>query len=360
MRVSRRVVGGHVRPVYTRTGSKHKPMKTLSDLLPVNDDEPSSLMKHSKGEIVTGSSLAFDTDFETFIVAKADGEAYFRTNPPWIGVYVISRFRKLLIKLKDDSHCIDYTLLQVKQSTDDQRYLKLSTEAEQKNALFRKPGTPSGIITRYKTYDIMGGGTHLQPEFYDKKKNFMQKVNQHRKDRRLIHKTLANFPFPDLKCHSAGSISFAEILNYFKHEMKCTAIRTWTENYEQFCELSIPPLEEVFVFNDFNDRNVSKKRVSLRTVVPQHWLGEDLRPYDVAFGHIRTGGTWKGHLRSFGYLGRQGSETFDKDFKKLSEKRRTPVVDLRRKFWWNQSRRDRKSMFSEALDTFDIQSTFKC
>eukprot|EP00755_Sulcionema_specki_P034421 Sspe_Gene.102843::Locus_78676_Transcript_1_3_Confidence_0.400_Length_685::g.102843::m.102843 len=62
------------------------------------------------GTLMTTDTFRENFDFETFIISKAPGERYFSTNPPWIAQYVVAKFRALLIKLRDEDICIEYSL----------------------------------------------------------------------------------------------------------------------------------------------------------------------------------------------------------------------------------------------------------
>ena len=324
------------RPTYRRVVASHS-MKTLVDILPKRQNVPSAIIPHKRGELIDAdNSMAMN--FETFIVAKKHGEAYFRTNPPWIARFVISKFRKLLMKLKDESLCIDYTLMQVKMETFDKKYRPLS-DANERNLndqTLLKPDKRrySSEIT-YTTNKVLGATAPSASEQnpFNSSEIYKKKTAQHRKDRGLIKKTLTTFPFPDLRIHDKGFIRFADVIRYFVHELKCERLRTWVENDEEFSELSIPPLVHEFVFSEANDPSRPKYKTPLRQVVPAHWLGEKLRPYDVALCHINSGGNWTGHVSSFGHVG-VSSDMYLSDKQILTNQRRTTDVSTQRKFWW--------------------------
>ena len=281
--------------------------KTLAGLMA---DASKSEEKTKKGIIVRPEvgtlSTNANVDFETFIVAKGPKDRYFRSNPTWIARHVVSRFRNLLIRLKDQAMLIDYSLMAkgLHQVDLQKRMITANEAGVERSARFKSIEERAKVNTHHTIHlNGMGGKAATSTRELSKKtektvaKTYMKQ--QEKLDRDALKNTLTNFPFARLRPHGHGSMTFREVTTYFQRELKCRVVRSWSEVMEGdktatlFAEFTRPVLKERT--NDmpaFNDRGLQEYLRSRSDAVQltEFWFGDDVPLLDPFEGKVWGGG----------------------------------------------------------------------
>eukprot|EP01064_Diplonema_japonicum_P038231 TRINITY_DN9184_c0_g1_i1.p1 TRINITY_DN9184_c0_g1~~TRINITY_DN9184_c0_g1_i1.p1 ORF type:complete len:376 (+),score=51.42 TRINITY_DN9184_c0_g1_i1:691-1818(+) len=267
---------------------------------------------------------------ETFIISKGPNDKYFKSNPPWIARYVVTKFRNLLIKLKDELICIDMTLKHNNKRTIAYSAERDVSSAEQVNSkqdmfsanklgfsVFESLNFRSAVLGAPTMPKWTRGTSTISKDMY--RLITRRKVNApERGDRQLILRTLHQFPFEHLNPHTQGEIRFLEALRYFQHELKCDVVRNWVEEGTNYAELRVPAYSVGTLRTPLGMRDPTvpeafdrKLRAHLRNLTPaaatiEHWFGDFVKPHDLTLGSIRDGVANNGKIWG-GLLGRHSS-----------------------------------------------------
>ena len=286
--------------------------------------------------LVLSSNKPDAFNFETFIIAKGPKDAYFRSNPPWIAQHVVAKFRTLLIKLRDEALCIDYSLLKKKRSTVNHvtpltqakdshqeallsRRALMTQEEQERNPLgdlrrSRRIGTTTAM-TRGK---VVRNKELSGPEYTRYVRKHVASLDY--ADRFQILNTLRAFPFEKIEAHGRGSMRFQEVLRYFQRELHCKVLRNWTEEdalgvkgVTFFAELTRPQrevdplLEMLHHLNKAEQERRVREHLLTTTGASRTfdmWFGEGKAPIDPLRGNIWNGTVYGGRTRqSFGVVG---------------------------------------------------------
>ncbi|KAJ9462357.1 hypothetical protein DIPPA_06554 [Diplonema papillatum] len=309
--------------------------KTLTDLVNEQvDEQPRAQPDTTTRDVVTecigkevARPISNDFNFETFIIMKAPGDRYFRSNPRWVAEHVIQKFRILLLRLKDEALCIDYSMRNRRQATlpwNGHRELTETEIAVKKSQIYLPNEEKANISSTYRAGDSGRFGTERHAMKTQRrvmsKREWMsmqkfQKNSVDRKDRKVILNTLHCFPFPGLRANAIGSIDFIEALRYFQHEVGCSVLRHWTEHEKTekkrptfFAELAVPTAKDTsldFITKWLDPAYQQKMRNTPAAArYLNHFFGDALAPFDPDLGYIRRGAPWRGFSSGLGSIGR--------------------------------------------------------
>eukprot|EP00756_Hemistasia_phaeocysticola_P058605 Hpha_TRINITY_DN35251_c0_g1::TRINITY_DN35251_c0_g1_i1::g.145135::m.145135 len=306
------------------------PPRTLSDLLSEAREEErrreeeaaetkiefssaTDLVKAKRNAVMTPT--LDHRNLKTFILAKTHGrDRYVRTNPPWIAEHLLAKMRALLMRLRDETVCIDYHVRRVRSdciAPPEAATFRPKYESEAYTNWYNPEGdreAASLVSGGGNLNHTMGASPATMPYGQARARNASYRTkfgymlsDAAIGDKRVIDRTLDCFPFPRLRAHGAGEILFTEALNYFVYEMKCGVQKSWQDKsggeLTDYAELALPSAWSWQGVPNVPQINRKVKRnwnILKRNRVLNYWLGSFLRPTDPMYGNIRTGKPFTG------------------------------------------------------------------